>query len=425
VKLELRSITSNVQPLIVLSVATLVWLILNASVFSVLFALLCGFLWLHFLETRRNVSRLRIERTISTERAFTDQEVLFHHSVASSKRLKVTLLGQIEVGSSLTYNLFERELFIGSEPMRIDVRTSFPTRGRKVLKDLFCYYEHPLGLFRIWARFNAAQEVLVLPRLMPLEFFPARLREPLPGRRSDFKLFEDPLRIKGLREYSNDPIKKIHWKASAKFGKLLVKEYENTAISRVFMFVDLNMAKEIFARNVWGQIRTGYEEEAVRAATAVLYWLSQGNDTINMTVVGKQVLEMDWTAQHGWVRAVETLALAEGSEDGPQLSDVLLSQVPKLTFTSTMVVLSMYLTDSILPVLLEARARCARVMVFLLPYGYRDPRYKAGRTYEMYPLDMVKLKEKAKLLEEEQIIVRIIRPNQTLQEVFYEIDEVR
>ncbi|HBT39369.1 MAG: hypothetical protein XD58_0792 [Thermotoga sp. 50_1627] len=424
-KLELRSITSNVQPLIVLSVATLVWLILNASVFSVLFALLCGFLWLHFLETRRNVSRLRIERTISTERAFTDQEVLFHHSVASSKRLKVTLLGQIEVGSSLTYNLFERELFIGSEPMRIDVRTSFPTRGRKVLKDLFCYYEHPLGLFRIWARFNAAQEVLVLPRLMPLEFFPARLREPLPGRRSDFKLFEDPLRIKGLREYSNDPIKKIHWKASAKFGKLLVKEYENTAISRVFMFVDLNMAKEIFARNVWGQIRTGYEEEAVRAATAVLYWLSQGNDTINMTVVGKQVLEMDWTAQHGWVRAVETLALAEGSEDGPQLSDVLLSQVPKLTFTSTMVVLSMYLTDSILPVLLEARARCARVMVFLLPYGYRDPRYKAGRTYEMYPLDMVKLKEKAKLLEEEQIIVRIIRPNQTLQEVFYEIDEVR
>jgi hypothetical protein len=40
-------------------------------------------------------------------------------------------------------------------------------------------------------------------------------------------------------------------------------------------------------------------------------------------------------------------------------------------------------------------------------------------------LDMVKLNEKAKLLEQEQIIVRIIKPSQTLQEVFYEIDEAR
>lgn len=424
-KLKLRSISWNVQPLIVLSVTAIVWLILSATVFSVLFFSLCVFLWLHFLETRRDISKLRIERRISTERAFTNQDVSFHHSVVSSKRLKLTLLGQIEVGSSLTYNLFERDVFVGSEPVRIDVKTSFPTRGRKVLKDLCCYYEHPLGLFKIWARFNAPQELLVLPRLMPLEFFPSRLREPLPGRRSDFKLFEDPLRIKGLREYSNDPIKKIHWKASAKFGKLLVKEYDHTAMSRTFLFIDLNMAREIFARNVWAQIRTSYEEEAVRAATAILYWLSQGNDTICMSIVGKQVLEMDWASQDGWVRAVEMLALAEGAEDGPQLSEVLFSQVPKLTFTSTVVVLSMYLTDSILPVLLEARARCARVMVFLIPYGYRDPKYRAGRTYEMYPLDMVKLNEKAKLLEQEQIIVRIIKPSQTLQEVFYEIDEAR
>lgn len=424
-KLKLRSISWNVQPLIVLSVTAIVWLILSATVFSVLFFSLCVFLWLYFLETRRDISKLRIERRISTERAFTNQDVSFHHSVVSSKRLKLTLLGQIEVGSSLTYNLFERDVFVGSEPVRIDVKTSFPTRGRKVLKDLCCYYEHPLGLFKIWARFNAPQELLVLPRLMPLEFFPSRLREPLPGRRSDFKLFEDPLRIKGLREYSNDPIKKVHWKASAKFGKLLVKEYDHTAMSRTFLFIDLNMAREIFARNVWAQIRTSYEEEAVRAATAILYWLSQGNDTICMSIVGKQVLEMDWASQDGWVRAVEMLALAEGAEDGPQLSEVLFSQVPKLTFTSTVVVLSMYLTDSILPVLLEARARCARVMVFLIPYGYRDPKYRAGRTYEMYPLDMVKLNEKAKLLEQEQIIVRIIKPSQTLQEVFYEIDEAR
>lgn len=425
-KLELRSISFDFQPLIVLSVSALIWLVFSASVFSVTFVVLCGFLWLHFLDTKRSLSQLEVERHLSTQRVFTNEEVWFKHAVVSpSKCLKVTLLGQIEVGRSLTYNLFEREAHVGPEQLRIDVRTSFSTRGRKILKDLLCYYEHPLGLFKIWAQFNSPQEVLVLPRLMHLEFFPSRLREPLPGRRSDFELFEDPLRIRGLREYSNDPIKKVHWKASAKFGKLLVKEYEHTATSRTFVFVDLNMAKEIFAKNVWAQFRISYEEEAVHAATAILCWLSQGNDVIKMTVVGKEVLEMDWASQDGWVRAVELLALSEGTDDGPQLSDVLYSQIPKLTFTSTVVILSMYLTDSILPVILEARARCARVLVFLLPYGYRDPRYRPTRTYEMYPLDMVKLREKARLLEQEQVIVRIIKPSQTLQEVFYEIDEVR
>lgn len=424
-KLNLSGITANVQPLILLSIISLVWLVLDVMVFSVLFASVCFLLWLNYLDVKRSISKLEVYRECSTERLFIGDEVWIRHKVRSpGGRISITLLGQIQVGRSLTYNLFEKNITVGPEPVILDAKTSFPTKGKKVLRDLVCYYEHPFGLFKIWARFNAPQELLVLPKLMPLEFFPARLREPLPGRRSDFRLFEDPLRIRGLRTYSNDPIKKIHWKASAKFGKLLVKEYEPTATSRTFIFVDLNMSKEIFAKNVWAQIRTNYEEEVVHAATAILYWISQNNDAINMTVVGKQVLEMDWASNDGWVRAVEMLAMAEGDEDGPQLTDVLFSQIPKFTLTSTVVVLSMFLTDSILPVLLKTRTRCARLMIFLLPYGFRDPRYRPARTYEMYPLDMVKLREKAKLLEQEQVIVRIVKPNQTLQEVFYEIDEL-
>ncbi|HEY8543230.1 MAG TPA: DUF58 domain-containing protein, partial [Pseudothermotoga sp.] len=81
----------------------------------------------------------------------------------------------------------------------------------------------------------------------------------------------------------------------------------------------------------------------------------------------------------------------------------------------------MYLTDSLLPSLINARAKVSRVIVLLIPYGFRDPRYKPTKTYEMYPLDMQRLSEKARLLEKEQIIVRIIKPSQTLQEVFDEI----
>jgi hypothetical protein len=115
--------------------------------------------------------------------------------------------------------------------------------------------------------------------------------------------------------------------------------------------------------------------------------------------------------------------MAEGSEKGIEITDVLSENLEKLIPSTTLVLFSMFLTDSILPLLIKAKSKCSRVIVLLLPFGYRDPRFLPARSFDLLPLDMRALEEKGALLAQEQIIVRIVRGNQSLQEVTKEIED--
>lgn len=127
---------------------------------------------------------------------------------------------------------------------------------------------------------------------MEFESFPLRLRELLPGLKSDFKLMEDMTYMKGIREYSGDPLNKIHWKVSAKMESLYTKEFNYTAISRTHLYLDLNLSREVFARDVWGRIREFYEEQAILAASSLIHWCAKVGHRTDLTVVGKKSLEI-------------------------------------------------------------------------------------------------------------------------------------
>ncbi|MEJ5229607.1 MAG: DUF58 domain-containing protein [Pseudothermotoga sp.] len=422
-RLELRKIVSSNSLLTILTVFSILWLVANLNGFSVLLSVSCAFLWMNYFTTKQAVTNLEVERFPNRTRAFTNEDVIVTHKLRNnSGSLKVTVLSQIEVAELLSYNLLEREVTLKkSQTVTIQAKTSFSTRGKKLLTDFVVVYEHPLGFFKHWAYYCADQEILVLPKIMHLESFPSRLRELLPGSKSDFKLLEDTTQVKGVREYSSEPLNRVHWKISAKLGSLYVKEFDFTAISNTILYLDLNLSKEIFAKNVWAQIRKNYEEEAVLAASSIIYWLTRFGNLVDIVVIAKDVLKTNYTPKSDWVSAVELLAMAKGDENGPQLNEELAKDLHRLTPSNTLVIVSMYLTDSLLPLLISAKAKCSRVIVLLIPYGYRDPRYKPSKTYEMYPIDMQRLLDRAKLLEREQIIVRIVKPSQTLQEVFDEI----
>ncbi len=422
-KLELRKISSSNHMLSLITALSLLWLLVNFNGFSVLVCICCGFLWFNYLSTKKMMGKFDIERWTNRTRTFTNEDVTIYHRLCNSYgSFGINVLSQIKVAGLLTYNLLDQYVFIKkSQPVVLQAKTSFSTRGRKILGDFLIVYEHPLGFFKHWAYYSAEQEILVLPKIMNLEFFPSRLRELLVGTRSDFKLLEDATQIKGVREYSSEPLNKVHWKISAKLGALYVKELDFTAVSNTVVYLDLNLSKDIFAKNVWAQIRKNYEEEAVLAASSIIYWLTNHGNRVDIVVVAKEILKRNYGSTSDWVSAVELLAMAEGDDNGPQLADELAKNLYRLNPSNTLVIISMYLTDSLLPLLISARAKVSRVIVLLIPYGFRDPRYKPSKTYEMYPLDMQKLNQKAKSLEREQIIVRIVRPNQTLQEVFDEI----
>ncbi len=74
---------------------------------------------------------------------------------------------------------------------------------------------------------GAEGEVLVLPRLFPVELAPDQQPEPLmdSGAYSSQKPGRDPSETFRIREYvPGDPVRQIHWKLSEKTGKTLVRD---------------------------------------------------------------------------------------------------------------------------------------------------------------------------------------------------------
>ena len=119
----------------------------------------------------------------------------------------------------------------------VELQRPEPHRGRVPLGRVTVASCHPLGLFRAWAHVEfAALECVVYPRPGAsrswLSSLPAQGGEILGGRGSDGDLA-------GLRPHvSGDPLRNVHWKASAKREQLVVKELGGSTPGEVWLTWD-------------------------------------------------------------------------------------------------------------------------------------------------------------------------------------------
>ena len=121
----------------------------------------------------------------------------------------------------------------------------------------------PLGFFKHRSRRPEAEVALVLPAFASLAEQP-RYRElesslPAPRASSGSELF-------GVREYqTGDSLRRIHWRASAKHGHLVVREFEPPGMRAVGIVLDpdppsreaADQAARIAASEAWDCIRAG------------------------------------------------------------------------------------------------------------------------------------------------------------------------
>ena len=104
--------------------------------------------------------------------------------------------------------------------------------GRVISKDL-------LGLFSREQAFGRSMEILVYPALLDMDDRDLPQHYLIGNIRSERPFMPDPTRITSLRDYTPDtPARLIHWKASARHGKLLAKVLEHTADLRLCITLD-------------------------------------------------------------------------------------------------------------------------------------------------------------------------------------------
>src|SRR5262245_56718978 len=101
-------------------------------------------------------------------------------------------------------------------------------------------------LFGLPRRYRLGAEphyVLVYPKVVPLEGYDIASRRPIGEVRLSHRLYEDPTRISGVREYQQgDPLNRVHWKATARTGTLHSKVYEPSTLAGTTIVLDYHQA---------------------------------------------------------------------------------------------------------------------------------------------------------------------------------------
>jgi uncharacterized protein (DUF58 family) len=96
----------------------------------------------------------------------------------------------------------------------------------------------PIGLFHREATSSSVYELVVHPHTVAVEPFGSGLLKDLEGRTTKDLSVSD-LAFHALREYSpGDDQRYVHWRSSAKFGKLLVRQFQDTRRSTLCVIVD-------------------------------------------------------------------------------------------------------------------------------------------------------------------------------------------
>lgn len=143
-------------------------------------------------------------------------------------------------------------------------QVTFRMRGYYQIGPLLLESGDLFGLHRRYRVETEPHYVLVYPNVVPLFGYDLASRRPIGEVRMTHRLFEDPTRISGVRNYAiGDPYNRIHWRATARTGKLHSKTYEPSTIAGATFLLD-------FHRNVYDARGEPHRSELAVTAVASL-----------------------------------------------------------------------------------------------------------------------------------------------------------
>ena len=94
------------------------------------------------------------------------------------------------------------------------------------------------------------EHLIVYPRIFPISRLGIPSVYPLGETGAERRIFEDPTRTTGIRDYSpQDSLRRIHWKASARHQKLKSRVYEPTTTLKVALFLAIDSFPQDGARS--------------------------------------------------------------------------------------------------------------------------------------------------------------------------------
>jgi uncharacterized protein (DUF58 family) len=334
---------------------------------------------------RRAMEQLRFRRTLATQRAFLGERVPVEVEVWNSGFLPVpwvhlreNLPVDLRVPSSIqrVISLLPRE----RETIRFDLHGW--RRGYYDIGPLSCRGGDLFGVTEVVRQSAAEDHLIVYPKIIPLPNLALPSLSPFGTLPSQQRLFEDPTRVMGVRDYqAGDSPRRIDWKTSAVVGRLQVRRYQPAISVQAFIMLNLNTTE--YSRRG----RFVAPELAIVVAASIANQLNEQRQAVGLATNGADPLAA--SSEHPslpprkgrghLMSCLDLLARVKVTDTSEALRfTTLLRQASLgLSWGSTLVIVTGQEDDSLMPTLVHLRRRGFLAVLLLVDRGADFDRAKA------------------------------------------------
>jgi uncharacterized protein (DUF58 family) len=265
------------------------------------------------------------------------------------------------------------------------VRTICRRRGQFVLGPMTISCGDPLGLFRLKRELQATSSIVVYPAVLPVPTFVPPLGQLPGGDAVRQRTHYITTNVSGVRDYEpGDSYSRIHWRSTARTGRLIVKEFELDPTADIWLFPDMHEKAQRSLpftdedlEDPWIAILAGRsrkeieldpatEEYIVTITASIAQHFVHRDRAVGLMSYGqtREVLQPD-RGHRQLTKILETLAMTRALGEIP-LTQVLLSEGERLGRGVTMVVITSSLDPSWVAAARDLTRRGVRLVAILV-----------------------------------------------------------
>ena len=241
------------------------------------------------------------------------------------------------------------------------VGAMFPGVDSYVVSDVFGFFkrehEPPLD----------GMELLVLP--VPFDVEPLTFAAGDMGVETMKRAMEDPSSPSDIRAWQQgDPLKRIHWKTSARKRELMVRQFEEPALPDALVLLDTSPPH---LTEGFPEDRRPFLKDAIleTAASVVACQIRQDNP-VRMPIVGDR--PMEYSSRMGLPLLLEELARCTFNET-ERFERVVMMQLAELRKTGAVVIITSRLTSALVELIVRMKRMGPNVRLYLVTYDPEEP----------------------------------------------------
>lgn len=262
-------------------------------------------------------------------------------------------------------------------------KTPCTMRGKFTLGPATLVSGDPFGIFRLQRPVEGTSEVLVYPRTTPLPAFALPSAELPGGQDVKSRAYHVTPNVSSIRDYQpGDSFNRIHWRSTARGGKLMVKEFELDPTAEVYVVLDMQervhqqLVTPRKAAEREARIAESTEEYGVQAAASISRHLLDQNRTVGLVAWGqhREVIPAERESRQIF-KTLEALAVLRAHGVQP-LAEVLAAESARFGRNCTLVIITPALDERWVLSLQQLLYRGVRAVVVLVDPqsfgGWRD-----------------------------------------------------